>query len=374
MRTGVASFTLDYGQCPAWLFERMVRLGKVIVLAIISEYGAEEFIKRLSDPVWFQSLGTIMAFDWNASGLTVVTLAALKEALRGIEQEVGVFMAGGKGKTSKKTPDQIAFWTEKLGFKQNITDKLIYNSKASAKVDSALIQDGFTLYHHTFIFTKKGNWTVVQQGMNTEIKRARRYHWLGESVSSFIEEPHSAISTEAKLDSVLDLTAKSSLKNKNISLELVQDAKSLYRDLKVIHDKDTGEQLRLLDLPKLEFRNHPVEDINFLSPQFKKAVDKAVIAKPDSFESLLMTPGVGPRTIRALSLVSEVIYGAAPSYDDPARYSFGFGGKDATPYPVDRVTYDKALSILEKAVSVARLPYAEKQQAARRIESIYQKI
>lgn len=361
MRTGIATMTLDYGQCPAWLFQRMTRLGRVITLAIISEFGSAEFIRRLADPVWFQSLGTLMAFDWNASGLTVVAMAALKEALRGLEKEADVFICGGKGKTSRKTPEQITSWSWTLGFDQVISDRLVYTSRAAAKVDSALIQDGFTLYHHNFIFNKKGQWAVVQQGMNTAIGRARRYHWLGERVKYLIEEPHSGIASQAKLPTVLDLTSKKSQNNRETSLALVRDEKSLYRSLKILAQPKTSYQLKILDLPGIEFSHHPVEN-EFLHPQLRKTINKVVVAQPNSFESLLMTPGVGGRTIRALSLVSEVIYGAKPSYEDPARYSFSFGGKDGTPYPVDRTTYDKTLSVLENAVRRSNLYFHEKEK------------
>lgn len=278
MRTGVATMTLDYGKCPAWLFARMTRLGRVIALAIISEFGSQEFIKRLADPVWFQSLGTLMAFDWNASGLTIVAMAALKEALRGLENDADIYICGGKGKTSKKTPEQITSWSWTLGFDQKTSDRLVYTSKTTAKVDSALIQDGFTLYHHNFIFNKKGQWAVVQQGMNTTIGRARRYHWFSNQVKNLLEEPHSGIATQARLVTVLDLTNKKSQKNKEVTLELVKHEKSLYRDLKVLAGaKDTsgvtrrgspdgGEisnnycHFKILSLPGIEFHHHPVEN------------------------------------------------------------------------------------------------------------------
>jgi hypothetical protein len=388
MRTGVATMTLDYGKCPAWLFARMTRLGRVIALAIISEFGSQEFIKRLADPVWFQSLGTLMAFDWNASGLTIVAMAALKEALRGLENDADLYICGGKGKTSKKTPEQITSWSWTLGFDQKTSDRLVYTSKTTAKVDSALIQDGFTLYHHNFIFNKKGQWAVVQQGMNTTIGRARRYHWFSNQVKNLLEEPHSGIATQARLVTVLDLTNKKSQKNKEVTLELVKHEKSLYRDLKVLAGaKDTsgvtrrgspdgGEisnnycHFKILSLPGIEFHHHPVEN-EFLHPQLQKTISKVVVAKPNSFESLLMTPGVGGRTIRALSLVSEVIYGAKPSYEDPARYSFSFGGKDGTPYPVDRATYDKTLSVLENAVRKSNLYFKEKNSTLQKIDMLH---
>jgi hypothetical protein len=349
-----------------------------------------------------------MAFDWNASGLTITTTAALKEAVRGIETDADIFFCGGKGKTSKKTPEQIKTWSWNIGLSQEISDKLIYTSRATAKVDSALIQDGFTLYHHSFIFNKEGKWAVVQQGMNTSIGRARRYHWLGENVKNLIEEPHSGIATQAKLPTVLDLTAKMSKQNKEVTLELVKHERNLYRDLKIVtthlssRAKQSGverslapacqagkyasanklrdssaslgmtQEFKILDLPGIEFSHHPVED-EFLHPQLQKTVNKVVLAKPNSFESLLMTPGVGGKTIRALSLVAEVIYGARPSYEDPARYSFSFGGKDGTPYPVDRTTYDRTLTVLENAIRKSNLWQKEKEVTLRKIDFLQQR-
>jgi len=373
MRTGITTMTLDWGQCPPWLFERMKRLGRVIALAVISEFGSEEFIRRLADPVWFQSLGTLMAFDWNASGLTVTTMAALKEALRGLEKDADIFICGGKGKTSRKTPEQIVSWSYSLGFDQISSDRLVYTSKLTAKVDSALVQDGFNLYHHNFIFNKKGQWTVVQQGMNTQIGRARRYHWLGTNVKNFLEEPHSGIATQARLPTVLDLTNKKSTQNKTMQLALLQDERSLYRSLKILAQPKNPYHFKILELPGIEFRHHPVEH-EFLSPQLAKTINKAVISKPNNFERLLMTAGIGARTIRALSLVAEVVYGAKPSYEDPARYSFSFGGKDGTPYPVDRDTYDKTLSVLENAVRKSNLYLKEKESTLRKIDFLQENL
>ena len=366
----MATMTLDYGRCPKWLFDRMTRLGRVIATAIISEFGSEEFIRRLSDPVWFQSLGTLMAFDWNASGLTITTTAALKEALRGLEKDADVFITGGKGKTSRKTPDQIVDWSWRLGLSQERADRLVYTSRAAAKVDSALVQDGFTLYHHTFVFNKKGEWAVVQQGMNTVIGRARRYHWLGSGITNLLEEPHTGIASQGRLSSVLDLTSRNSERNKETTLEIIKDEKSLYRSLKILAAPKKDIQLKILDLPGIEFHHHPVEK-EFLHPQLQKTIDRVIVTKPNDFERLLMTPGVGGKTIRALSLVAEVIYGAKPSYEDPARYSFAYGGKDGTPYPVDRETYDKTLIVLEQAVRKSNLWLREKNETLRKIENLF---
>jgi len=186
MRRGVATFTLDYGRCPPWLFQRMVKLGREMVRVLIAEYGPDEFIRRIADPVWFQSLGTVLAFDWNASGLTTTLTGALKEAIRYEEKNLGVFICGGKGATSRKTPDQIKSWGERLSLPDKHVNNLVYNSRMSAKVDSALVQDGYNIYHHTFFFSRSGAWTVVQQGMNTVNQTARRYHWFSGNINDLI--------------------------------------------------------------------------------------------------------------------------------------------------------------------------------------------
>ena len=220
MRTGIVTIPLDYGRCPRWLFERMKRLACGIILAITEEFGADEVLKRFSDPIWFQSLGCVLGFDWNSSGLTTTTLGAVKTALFDIQDKLGIFVCGGKGKTSRKTPEQIQHWGEFLGWPMEKIDKLIYSSKISAKVDSSCVQDlqnPFQIYHHNLIFTKNGQWCVIQQGMSPEIQKARRYHWLSSKVYDFVEEPHSGIISDRKTKP-LNLVAKASRGNKGISI------------------------------------------------------------------------------------------------------------------------------------------------------------
>mgnify|MGYP001773384138 CR=1 FL=1 len=378
MRTGVATLPLDYGKCPAWLFEKMKRLSRAIVLAVVEEFGPEEFLKRLSDPVWFQSFGCVLGFDWNSSGLCTTTMGALKEGLRGLENELGIFICGGKGKTSRKTPEEIQRWGKFLGFEKEKIEKLVYASKIVAKVDSSLIQAGYQIYHHNFIFTKKGPWVVIQQGMRPENQTARRYHWLSFKVKDFTEEPHSAIVADLKLKP-LNLVAKESKENKEISTELVrEEPKTFLRDIQLIVEKSNGliKQRRLpgfceMELKDVEFRWHPVLKEKFDLKRLKKTIEKAHFLKPENFEQLLMTEGVGPKTIRALSLVSEIIYGAKPSYEDPARYSFTVGGKDGTPYFVDKSTYEQTLQILEKAISRAKISLLEKERAKKRLSEAF---
>lgn len=380
MRTGIANFTLDYGKCPKWLFERMTKLARIIAVAIIEEFGAKEFLKRLADPVWFQSFGCVLAFDWNSSGLTVTTTAALKEALRGIEKDLGFFVCGGKGKTSRKTPEEIKNWGEILNLEINEVKKLIYASKMTAKVDSCLIQDGFQIYHHSFVFSKDGYWTVIQQGMNSMLQKARRYHWYGfYQENDFIDESHQQIASQIKLDSVLNLVAKESQRNREVSLELIRSPKILLSNLKIFNQNFDGannrqQSLKILDLEDKEFYYHPILDEKFQISRLKDGLNEIFVRQPSNFEELLMTQKVGPKTIRALSLVSEVIYGAKASYEDPARYSFAHGGKDRTPYPVDTRIYDKTIEVMERALRKSYLSYKEKSLTLSQINRLFLKI
>jgi len=364
IQKGIATFTLDYGKCPKWLFDRMVLLSRRVIYAIIEEEGPDEFIKRIGDPVWFQSLGTVLAFDWNASGLTTILTAALKEAIKGSERDLGIFICGGKGKTSLKTPEQILQWSERISLEETKANSLVYNSKMAAKVDSSLIQDGFNIYHHAFFFSKNGAWTVVQQGMNTENQSARRYHWFSEYVKDLINEPHSGIDSKIKLETVLNMTDHNSEQNRGISTELVsQSFATLMKDITLLRKYGTplkqmakikkgNQQLTLLNLEDKEFYYHPVIHENFSKSKYlEKILYRLCDRQPENYEQLLATEGVGPKTIRALALVAEVIYGAKPSYEDPARYSFAHGGKDETPYPVDKETYD---DIIEKLKKIAK--------------------
>jgi hypothetical protein len=391
IQRGIASFGLDYGRCPPWLFERMVKLGREMMEVLIAEYGPDEFVRRIADPAWFQSLGTVLAFDWNASGLTTILTAALKEAIRGQERDLGIFICGGKGKTSRKTPDEIREWGEQLVLPAAQADRLIYNSKMSAKVDSALVQDGFQLYHHSFFFSLRrdplkngrdiGAWAVVQQGMNVEKGSARRYHWFSEDVKDLIEEPHSGISSQAIVKTVLDMTSRRSEASREISTELAQSGyTTIMKDIQLLRkhtsrlsrmakfEDAAGRQLTLLNLETREFKSHPVVHENFSKSKYLEKVLAAVAErKPKTYEELVAMKGVGPKTVRALALVGEVIYGAMPSYEDPARYSFAHGGKDATPYPVDRATYDQTIAMLAGAVRKTKLSSREKDEAIGRL-------
>jgi len=350
MRTGIAYLPLHYGKAPVWLFQRMKKLAREITIIIVSDFGAEEFLKRVSDPCWFQSFGCVLGFDWHSSGVTTTVGGALKEGLKGLEKELGLVVAGGKGGTSRKTPSEIESFGEILSLPQERIKSLIYASRMSAKVDTSALQDGFQLYHHNFVFTRKGEWAVFQQGMNPDLRAARRYHWLSSSLNDFVEEPHTAICTE-KRSTTLDLTAKVSKTTREMNVELVKENfPTLLRDLK---------KLNTLILPK----SHPIYPVNFDVKRLDKILRSINERKPEDFERMLGLSGVGSKTILALSLISELIYGTKPSWKDPARYSFAHGGKDGYPYPVQKETYDQSIEILSKAIKKAKIERSEKIKA-----------
>ncbi len=369
MRTGIASIPLDWGTCPKWLFEKMTKMSRLITEAIVYEFGPEEFLSRLANPFFFQSLGAVLGFDWNSSGLTTTVCGALKEALRGTERDLGIFVAGGKGKTSRKTPQQIEEFGLRFGL--DFAPKLIYASKLSAKVDSAALQDGFALYHHTFLFTKSGHWTVLQQGMNIEIKQARRYHWRSDSVSNFVQEPQAAICSDVRVKP-LNLVARESAETREYSVDLIKDNfHSLLTDLKRINEaarlkKTSLQRLPFMELPSDQYQ--PPAILFFDYKRVEKVLFDAREKNPENFEGLLAKTSVGPKTLRALALVSEIIYGAKPSYNDPVRYSFAHGGKDGYPYFVDRQNYENSIGVLQRAVRKAKLGEPEKLKIFKKLQ------
>jgi hypothetical protein len=350
--TGIANLPLHYGAAPRWLFERMVKLAREITIVIVSDYGPDEMLHRLSHPYWFQAFGCVLGFDWHSSGVTTTLCGALKEGIKGLEKDLGFFVAGGKGGTSRKTPSELENWGGLIGLNAK---PLVYASRMSAKVDNNAIQDGYQLYHHNFFFTAKGNWAVVQQGMNETNRYARRYHWLGESVVDFVNEPHSAIASEMR-GTALNLVAGESAPARSTITEIANETKPevLLADLK---------KLTTLTLPE----HHPLTTADIHPDSLSKILLSVYDRQPEDFERLLGMPGVGAKTLRALSLISELVYGAAPSYRDPARYSFAHGGKDGYPYPVDRETYDKSIEFLAKAVNRTRLGAGEKNEALKRL-------
>ncbi len=354
MKTGTAQLPLHGGKAPRYLFDRMVKLGREISLIVVEEYGALELMRKLSDPFWFQAFGCVLGYDWHSSGVTTVVCGALKEAWKPISKEMGLFIAGGKGATSRKTPSEIEALAPELRIPPN---GLIYASRMSAKVDNNALQDGYQIYHHSFLFDRAGHWSVIQQGMNSENGWARRYHWLSESVADFVDEPHAGI-ISAATGKPLNLVAHESEPARQASVQLALEKP--WKNLTEL------KKLQHMELPK----HHEVlmRDIN--PDRIASTLTAAYEAQPQNYEQLLGAQNVGPKTIRALALLSEVIYGAEPSFRDPARFSFAHGGKDGHPYPVDRQTYDQSIHLLKEAISHAKLGDRERLEAIKRLNQV----
>jgi hypothetical protein len=350
-RSGSADLPLHYGSVPRWLAERMAKLGFAITESIITEYGREEILRRLSDPFWFQSFGAVLGMDWHSSGITTSVMGALKRAVNPHSKELGIYICGGKGRFSKQTPDELLRIADATGLDGN---ELVRCSKLSAKVDNTAIQDGFQLYTHNFILSNTGEWTVVQQGMKAEDRTARRYHWHSENIRSFVEEPHTGI-CGINLGNILNLTAAEALPSREGILLISQENPG-----KIL---DTFQHLKMPS-------HHEVhaEDVNL--KRLGTTLWLAHENHPENFEELLLLKGVGPRTIQSLALVSEVIHGSPTRFKDPARFSFAHGGKDGHPFPVPTKVYDETISVLEKAVEKAKLGINDKNTAIKKLHEI----
>jgi hypothetical protein len=353
--TGYASLPLHGGKAPAWLFGRMTRLSREIVIYLASEYGAREVLRRLSDPFWFQAFGCVLGFDWHSSGVTTTVCGAVKEAIKGIDADLGFFAAGGKGAASRKTPGQIAAACDVVG---RDAAPLVYASRTAAKVDSAAVQDGYQLYHHVFFFTAAGDWCVVQQGMSDAARTARRYHWLSERVASFIDEPHEAICCDARGET-LNLVAHENDRVRDASAEIARQPPRVALDAL----ERAAPSLRM---PR---RHELLPERDVAGPYLERILLKTYERAPENFEALLGIEGVGPKTLRALALASELLHGAPATLRDPARFAFAHGGKDGTPFPVDKLTYDNTIEILNKAINRAAIDRSDKVRAFRRLSA-----
>jgi hypothetical protein len=334
----------------------MVRLSREIVIYLASEYGSAEILRRLSDPFWFQAFGCVLGFDWHSSGVTTTVCGAVKEGLKDLDHEVGFFAAGGKGGVSRKTPQQITDVCDRLG---RDPAPLVYASRTAAKVDSAAVQDGYQLYHHVFFFTAAGDWCVVQQGMSDASRMARRYHWLSEHVASFVDEPHEAVCCDER-GSALNLVAHESDPARRGSAALAAERPDV--TLRAL------EKLPTLNMPA---RHALFPEIDVATPYLEKILLKTYERAPQDFESLLGIEGVGPKTLRALALASELLHGTPASMRDPARFAFAHGGKDGIPFPVDRETYDKTIDVLNKAINRSSIDRSEKVKAFRRLATFH---
>lgn len=354
MRRSSAELPLHSGSAPRWLFTRMVNLAREICRLMVEFYGPCFLLERLSNPFWFQAFGSLLGFDWHSSGVTTTVCGALKCALSTTENDLGVFVAGGKGAASRRTPQQISAHSESAGFSEGFAERLIRISRLVAKVDSAAVQDGFQIYHHTFFFLADGTWCVVQQGMDVLRKVARRYHWHSGSAGDFLSDPHTAICCDLRKEGVLNLAAKESSSCRNSIVELAIDPKAV---LAVV---ERGEDLFMP-------RRHYITPADFNSKRLANSLAVLKDVAPRGFCEILLTRGVGARTLRALSLAAEVIFGTPPSFRDPARFAFAHGGKDGTPFPVDRNTYDETIEILATLTTRAKLPHSEKENAIKRL-------
>ncbi len=328
---------LHHGKAPAWLTERMKRLAYCISKIIIEEHGHREFLARLSDPLWFQAFGSVLGYDWHSSGVTTVVTGVLKQVLN---QEMGMMVAGGKGRKGNNTPYEIADICNRFGISNKI-DEMVYASKIAAKVDNILLQDNHTLYHHAFIIAEDGSWAIIQQGMDLNSLTARRYHWLSTNLKDFINEPRNGIISSDIRENVLDLSSKDSEECRKVSLDIANDypsntISSIYRlRIDTLDRWIYGNCIEAYGMPKsLDWSI------------FKKIYD----IHPSSYEELISIRGVGGATVRALALIAELIYGSKPSWKDPVRFTFAHGGKDGVPYPVDRKLYDKSINILKEAI------------------------
>ncbi len=351
-RTGTATLPLHGGRAPAWLFVRMKALAGEVIEYMVSELGAPETLSRFSDPRWFQALGCLLGFDWHSSGLTTTTCGAVKEALRE-RPYLGLFAAGGKGAASRRTPQEIEEWVERAGLDVSPRE-LIRASRLAARVDNNALQDGYQVYHHLFLFTSKGEWAVVQQGMNADTAMARRYHWVSSRAGDMIEEPHAAICSQSS-GLTMDLTARKSRSSREIMPLLAAERP----------DKSLAQLLRMRELKLPRRHSLFLRDID---PRYvRKALLEIYERPPSDFVDLLERPGVGAKTIRALALIAELVHGTELSWVDPAVYSFAHGGKDGYPYPVDREAYDASVEIMAEAVRRARLGQGEKRDALRRL-------
>jgi len=365
-KTGVANLPLHPGKAPRWLFKRMVLLSKGIAEVIIYEYGKDEFLRRISDPFWFQALACVLGWDWHSSGASTVTCGALKEAID--PEKFGLAIAGGKGKASRKTLQEV----EKIGELYNLStysiDELQYSSRMSAKVDNTAIQDGHNLYHHVLIFTERGKWAVIQQGMNSETNYARRYHWLSETVENFVCEPHSAILGDIHHEKVLDMTAKQSIPTQNVSVDLVNDnpvhLKRDWAELTLHHNQRTLDNWKQPKKNSKPIRNlHMPRSINWAK------MTEIYDFQPKNYEELLSIRGVGPNTVKSLALISDLIYGEKPSWHDPVRFTFAHGGKDGVPHPVDRKAMDESTVIIQQGIQQAKIGDKDKIKALKRLKN-----
>jgi hypothetical protein len=378
-RSGSASLPLHSGHVPAWLSGRMAQLGRVIVEAIVLEYGRAELLRRLAHPFWFQSFGAVMGMDWHSSGITTSVVGALKRGLAPIQRELGIYVCGGKGLKARRTPAELAAVGDSTGID---AQALATSSRLVAKIDAAAVQDGFDLYLHAFFVSIEGAWCVVQQGMNETLKEARRYHWQSENLDGFFDSPHSGIEGR-NVGVIVNLADARAQRSRLASLELARtnpdrtlvvlrrwrDARNLalplFPELDAAPPEPAASSQPHLDLP----HHHEIRATDVSLKRLHATLAAAAEREPRDFAELLLQPGVGARTVAALAFVAEIVHGAPSRFSDPARFAFAHGGKDGHPFPVPLEVYDATLGVLKRAVERAHLGSSEALAALRRLDA-----
>jgi hypothetical protein len=368
-RAGYADLPLHGGRVPQWLADRMTRLGAVMAEAIVLHYGRDELLRRLAHPFWFQSFGAVMGMDWHSSGITTSVIGALKRGLEPLSGELGLHVCGGRGKHSRKTPDELQAIGDKVGFDGAA---LARASRLVAKVDSAAVQDGYDLYLHGFVVADDGHWTVVQQGMNGDARQARRYHWLSEGLRSFVDAPHAAIEgvAQGEIVNLADHRAESS-RASQVEMLAERAPEAIAAEFaRLAAPTVAPREPEQLCLPHLVLpAHHDVRPKDVIQRRLAGALAAAAEAGPRDFAELLEVPGVGARTVRALALVAEVLHGAPCRFSDPARHAFAHGGKDRHPFPVPIKVYDQTIAVLKSAVAKAKLGRDEELAALKRLDA-----
>ena len=348
-RSGIADLPLHGGRVPAWLAERMTKLGTAITETIVLDYGTSAFLSRLSDPFWFQAFGAVMGMDWHSSGITTSVMGALKRGLAPKANELGLYICGGRGRFSRNTPNELRSIAEKRGFDG---EALVRTSRLTARVDNNAIADGFQIYLHSFVVSADGEWAVVQQGLNDHNGMARRYHWHSASVRDFVAEPHTAIVGENQ-GTIMNLVDANAGRAQSAMLEIANE-----------HPDKTLTEARHLQMPS----HHEVYardvDLKRLGAVLAIAYEKDL----KDFADLLLVEKLGPRTLQSLALVAEVVHGAPSRFNDPARFSFAHGGKDGHPHPVPLKTYDESLNFLRSSLDAAKVGDSDKLDGFRRLE------
>jgi hypothetical protein len=354
-RSGLADLPLHSGRVPAWLYERMAKMARAITEAIIADYGKQEFLRKISDPYWFQAMGSVLGMDWHSSGITTTVMSALKQAINPISRSLGLYVCGGRGAHSRKTPGELMDFSALTGMDGN---NLVRCSRLTAKIDNTAVQDGFQIYLHSFIVADSGEWSVVQQGMNGPAGMARRYHWHSPEIKSFFERPHTGVVGQ-NLGKILNLTDPDAEPARQGILAISHESPSKMVD-----------EIRLMVLPKHHSIGYREVDLRKLGAVLAVAYDRKFL----EFEDLILLEGLGPKTLRSLTLVSEVIHGTSSRFRDPARFAFASGGKDGHPYPVQTSVYDETYQYLRNAIDRAKLGIHDRKKAIRGLLPVVQGI